>query len=77
MLSASVLGPYDYAFVSFQIKEIMQNIGVYMTGETLDKIYKCTASNHPKGHVSIEGFRNTLDMLEAKDVVTGKHKMAV
>ncbi|XP_041374542.1 EF-hand domain-containing family member B-like [Gigantopelta aegis] len=60
-----------------EIKEIMENIGVYMTGETLHKLYKYTAENHPKGDVSVESFRTTLDQLDARDIVTGKHKMAV
>ncbi|KAK7507423.1 hypothetical protein BaRGS_00001358 [Batillaria attramentaria] len=60
-----------------EIKEIFSNTGVLMTGETLEKLYQQVASEHPKGHVSVESFRNILDELVAAQVKTGEHPLAV
>lgn len=60
-----------------QIKDIFGNIGVLMTGETLETLYKQVASEHPKGHVSVESFRNILDEILAAKVQAGDHPMAV
>ena len=63
--------------ICVQIKEIFGNIGVLMTGETLETVYRSVASAHPKGHVSVESFRNALDEIQASMILSGEHPMAV
>ena len=60
-----------------QIKEIFGNVGVLMTGETLETIYRQVAAEHPKGHVSVEAFRHALDEVMASQIMTREHPMAV
>ena len=48
-----------------------------MTGETLENIYRHVAKQHPKGHVSVESFRNALDEINEVMVKTGSHPLAV
>ena len=60
-----------------QIKEIFGNVGVRMTGETLETVYRHVAAEHPKGHVSVESFRNALDEVQAAMIVSGEHPLAV
>lgn len=60
-----------------EIKDIFANIGVLMTGETLETLYRQVASEHPKGHVSVESFRSALDEILAAQVQSGQHPMAV
>lgn len=48
-----------------------------MTGETLETVYRSVASAHPKGHVSVESFRNALDEIQASMILSGEHPMAV
>ena len=61
----------------FQIRQIFESCGVQMTGETFENFYKAAADKHPKGHVSVESFRNVLDELQASDVESKKHPLAV
>jgi hypothetical protein len=51
-----------------QIKTIFTNIGVCMTGQTFDEIWEVAASRHPRGEVSVESFRNVLDLCQANQV---------
>jgi len=60
-----------------EIQEIFSSIGVLMTGETLESIYRSIAEQHPKGHVSVESFRNALDQVQAAQVEAKAHPMAV
>lgn len=60
-----------------QLKAIFTNIGVQMTGEMFTQVYNTAANQHPKGHVSVESFRGVLDDIQAHQVMTGKHPMAV
>jgi hypothetical protein len=60
-----------------QIKDIFSNIGVQMTGETLEHIYTTIAKGHPKGHVSVESFRNALDEEQARLVALRQHPMII
>lgn len=60
-----------------EIRKIYEAVGVQMTGETFENFYKAAADKHPKGHVSVESFRNVLDELQAYDVQTKKHPVAV
>ena len=60
-----------------QIQEIFGNVGVLMTSETLEAIYRHVATEHPKGHVSVESFRNALDEVQAALIAKGQHPMAV
>ena len=36
-----------------------------MDESSFDKIYELAATHHPKGHVSVESFRNILDRSQA------------
>ena len=49
----------------FQLRNIITNIGVRMTIDAFDQIYDRAASIHPRGLVSVEGFRNILDLMQA------------
>lgn len=60
-----------------EIHEIFTNIGVLMTGDTLESLYRKASSEHPKGHVSVEAFRNVMDEILAQQVKSGEHPMAV
>lgn len=60
-----------------EIMEIYSNIGVRMTGETFDQIFRHVALQHPKGHVSVESFRNALDEVQASLVASGAHPLSV
>ncbi|CAL1536314.1 unnamed protein product [Lymnaea stagnalis] len=60
-----------------EIKSIFTNIGVRMTGEDMDKAYKMAAQGHPKGHVSVESFRNLLDDIQVQQIKAGVHPMAL
>ncbi|KAK3083356.1 hypothetical protein FSP39_020708 [Pinctada imbricata] len=60
-----------------EIKEIFTNVGVLITGEDFEQLYNTAASQHPKGHVSVESFRGVLDDAQAKKVMTGQHALAV
>ncbi|KAK7111234.1 EF-hand domain-containing family member B-like [Littorina saxatilis] len=60
-----------------EIQDIYGSIGVLMTGETLEAIYRSVASQHPKGHVSVESFRNALDEVQAAQIAMNDHPMAV
>merc|ERR1712087_844220 len=51
-----------------EIQEIFSSIGVLMTGETLETIYRNVAAEHPKGHVSVESFRGALDEVQAAKI---------
>ncbi|XP_064646873.1 EF-hand domain-containing family member B-like [Lineus longissimus] len=53
-----------------EIKSIFTNIGVCMTGQTFEEIWAVAASRHPKGEVSVESFRNVLDMCQANQIIT-------
>ncbi|XP_013406172.1 EF-hand domain-containing family member B-like [Lingula anatina] len=48
-----------------EIKEIFTNIGVKMTLDTFDDLWKMASQRHPKGHVSVESFRGVLDEIQA------------
>ena len=63
--------------LSFQLKAIFTNIGVQMTGNVFEQVYDNAAKQHPKGDVSVESFRAVLDDIQAHQIVTGKHPMAV
>ena len=39
-----------------------------MTLDTFDRAYNLAASLHPKGHVSVETFRNVLDSAQAHQI---------
>ncbi|KAL8617479.1 hypothetical protein ACOMHN_048117 [Nucella lapillus] len=59
-----------------EIREIFCSVGVQMTGETLETIYRQVAAEHPKGHVSVEAFRHAFDEIQAGLVATMEHPMA-
>lgn len=60
-----------------ELKTIFANIGVQMTGEMFEQVYNTAAKQHLKGHVSVESFRGVLDDIQAHQVTTGKHPMAL
>ncbi|CAC5414683.1 EF-hand domain-containing family member B [Mytilus coruscus] len=60
-----------------QLKAIFHNIGVQMTGEMFDQVYNMAAKQNPKGHVSVESIRGVIDDIQAHQVMTGQHPMAV
>ncbi|KAL3855117.1 hypothetical protein ACJMK2_014346 [Sinanodonta woodiana] len=60
-----------------EIKEIFTSIGVQMTGQTMEDLYRAAAAKHPKGHVSVESFRNILDEIQAVQVAEKTHPLAV
>ena len=66
-----------FLFFEFQIRKIFETVGVQMTGETFENFYKAAADKHPKGHVSVESFRNVMDELQAYAVETKKHPLTV
>ncbi|KAK6165768.1 hypothetical protein SNE40_022627 [Patella caerulea] len=74
-------GVYEKDFLiprSFEeIKSIFENIGVRMTGQTYEDVYNMAASRHPKGHVSVESFRNILDELQESQLQSGNHPLAI
>ena len=39
-----------------------------MTLDSFDSIYALASQRHPKGHVSVESFRNILDEVQAVDM---------
>lgn len=48
-----------------------------MTGENFEDLYNTAASQHPKGHVSVESFRGVLDDIQAQKIATKEHPLAV
>lgn len=58
-----------YFFFLFQIQDIFVNIGVQMTIEDFDNLYKIAASRHPNGEVSVESFRSVLDDAQTQSYV--------
>ncbi|XP_074654131.1 EF-hand domain-containing family member B-like [Tubulanus polymorphus] len=68
----SLRGVYEKDFLKprgyDEMKYIFTNIGVRMTGEVFDQLWKTAEKRHPKGYVSVELFRNVLDELQASQV---------
>ncbi|XP_076458604.1 EF-hand domain-containing family member B-like [Babylonia areolata] len=60
-----------------ELKDIFSRVGVQMTDEVFDSIYRRVSSEHPQGHVSVESFRAALDDLQASSIATGQHPLAV
>ncbi|XP_059165045.1 EF-hand domain-containing family member B-like [Physella acuta] len=60
-----------------EIRSIFTNIGVRLTGEELDKVYKMASQTHPKGHVSVESFRNILDEIQVRQIRAGIHPVSL
>ncbi|VDI52397.1 Hypothetical predicted protein [Mytilus galloprovincialis] len=60
-----------------ELKSIFHNIGVQMTGEMFEQVYNTAAKQNPKGHVSVESIRGVIDDIQAHQVMTGQHPMAV
>ncbi|KAK3735039.1 hypothetical protein RRG08_001829 [Elysia crispata] len=60
-----------------EICSIFTNIGVRMTGKQMENAYCMAAANHPKGHVSVEGFRNVLDEIQVEQIRAGVHPMSL
>lgn len=60
-----------------QIRTIFTNIGVKMTGEEMETAFKMASDCHPKGHVSVEGFRNVLDEIQVQRIKAGEHPMSL
>ncbi|KAL4217128.1 hypothetical protein ACF0H5_023582 [Mactra antiquata] len=60
-----------------EIRQIFTNVGVKMTGETLENFYDMAAKKHPKGYVSVESFRSILDEAMASKVEIGQHALAI
>ena len=48
-----------------------------MTGEQMENAYRLAAANHPKGHVSVEAFRNVLDEIQVEQIRAGVHPMSL
>lgn len=48
-----------------------------MTGEMFEQVYNTAANQNPKGHVSVESMRGVIDDIQAHQVMTGQHPMAV
>ena len=58
---------YIVAAVFFipQIRDIFVNTGLQLDYDTFENLYQLAASRHPRGFVSVEGFRNVLDAAQA------------
>ena len=56
------------AFLSLQIREIFTNTGLQLDYDTFDNLYQVAASKHPRGFVSVEGFRAVLDEAQATNL---------
>lgn len=52
-------------------------MNVHMTGDIFETLYKEIASQHPKGHVSVEAFRNALDEFVTAQIVNDVHPLSV
>jgi hypothetical protein len=63
--------------MALQIQDIFTSVGVLMTGENFEELYKTAASRHPKGHVSVESFRSVLDDIQAQKIASKEHPLAV
>ncbi|PVD37746.1 hypothetical protein C0Q70_00347 [Pomacea canaliculata] len=62
---------------SEELKEIFGSMNVHMTGDIFETLYKEIASQHPKGHVSVEAFRNALDEFVTAQIVNDVHPLSV
>ncbi|XP_071100743.1 EF-hand domain-containing family member B-like [Haliotis cracherodii] len=60
-----------------EVRDVFTQVGVHMPGETFESVWRCAADRHPKGHVSLEAFRNVLDDIQAEDIKFENHPMAV
>ncbi|XP_031556686.1 EF-hand domain-containing family member B-like [Actinia tenebrosa] len=53
----------------FEMRRIIDGIGVEMNPETFEKIWEAAATQGPQGQVSVESFRNVMDQLTATKVM--------
>ncbi|KAE8596681.1 hypothetical protein XENTR_v10016198 [Xenopus tropicalis] len=48
-----------------EIAQILNNIGVFISGEDFEELWQKAAKEHPKGEVSVESIRYVLDAMKA------------
>ncbi|XP_020376327.2 EF-hand domain-containing family member B [Rhincodon typus] len=53
-----------------EIKRLFCKVGVNMSNETFEEVWKRAAMKHPKGEVSVETFRNVLDEIQIAKTLT-------
>ncbi|XP_078390981.1 EF-hand domain-containing family member B isoform X2 [Cetorhinus maximus] len=53
-----------------EIKKIFCKVGVDMSKETFEEVWKQAAMMHPKGEVSVETFRDVLDEIQTAQTLT-------
>ncbi|XP_060681497.1 EF-hand domain-containing family member B isoform X1 [Hemiscyllium ocellatum] len=53
-----------------EIKRIFCKVGVNISKETFEEVWKRAAMKHPKGEVSVETFRNVLDEIQTAQFLT-------
>ncbi|XP_030061886.1 EF-hand domain-containing family member B [Microcaecilia unicolor] len=51
-----------------EVAEIFRNIGVNISDDTFEAVWKLAAQRHPKGEVCVETFRNVLDEIQASNM---------
>ncbi|XP_038653772.1 EF-hand domain-containing family member B isoform X1 [Scyliorhinus canicula] len=52
-----------------EIKKLFCTVGVDMSNETFEEVWKQAAMKHPKGEVSVETFRNVLDEIQTSQTL--------